>query len=58
VAGVATQIASYSMRLGDRDVALKWIDRAIDESGSTPTLAALRRRAEAMVVVNGPTMVR
>lgn len=58
VAGVATQIASYSMRLGDRDVALKWIDRAIDESGSTPTLAALRRRAEAMVVVNDPAPVR
>ena len=58
VAAVATEIASYSMRLGDRDVALKWIDRAIDESGSTPTLAALRRRAEAMVVVDDPALVR
>jgi tetratricopeptide (TPR) repeat protein len=47
VAAVATQIAGYSMRLGDADVALRWIDRAIDESGATPALAALRRRAAA-----------
>ena len=51
VAAVAAQIASYSIRLGERDVALRWIERAIDESGTTPTLNALRERAEAIPAV-------
>jgi tetratricopeptide (TPR) repeat protein len=47
VAGIATQIASYSLRLGDPQLALRWIDRAIDEGGPTSVLAALKQRAEA-----------
>ena len=46
LAGVATQIASYSIRLGDPALALRWIDRAVDEAGTTPALALLRQRAE------------
>jgi tetratricopeptide (TPR) repeat protein len=38
------EIAAYSMRLGDPVTALRWIDRAIAESGETPTLASLRIR--------------
>jgi hypothetical protein len=44
--GVATQIASYSIRLGEPALALRWIDRAVDESGTTPALSLLRQRAE------------
>jgi protein O-GlcNAc transferase len=47
LAPVAAQIASLSLRLGDPHVALRWIDRAVDEIGATPALATLRRRAEA-----------
>jgi tetratricopeptide (TPR) repeat protein len=43
--GVATQIATYSVRLGDAATALHWINRAVDEAGETQTLADLRRRA-------------
>jgi tetratricopeptide (TPR) repeat protein len=39
------QIATYSLRLGDARRALEWIDRAVDESGETPALSELRRRA-------------
>jgi tetratricopeptide (TPR) repeat protein len=42
---VAFDIASYSLRLGQPELALKWIHRAVDESGDTPALAALRGRA-------------
>ncbi len=45
---LATQIASDSIRLGDHRVALRWIERAVDDAGTTPALAALRRRAQAM----------
>jgi tetratricopeptide (TPR) repeat protein len=45
MAEVATQIAAYSIRLGQSPLALRWIDRAADETGETPDLAALRRRA-------------
>lgn len=47
LAAIATQIASDSIRLGEPQVALRWIDRAIDDAGTTPALASLRRRAEA-----------
>jgi cellulose synthase operon protein C len=47
LAGVLTQIASYSIRLGEPRLALRWIDRAVDEVGLTPALGALRARAEA-----------
>jgi tetratricopeptide (TPR) repeat protein len=46
VAAVATQIASYSLRLGDAQLALHWIDRAVDEGGPTPALVELKHRAE------------
>ena len=45
VAPVATQIATYSLRLGDAQTATTWIDKAVDEAGETPALAALRARA-------------
>lgn len=47
LAGVATQIASYSIRLGEPQLAMRWIDRAVDEAGATPALIALRDKAEA-----------
>ena len=43
---VATQIASHSVALGDATMALRWIERAEDDGGVTPALAALRARAE------------
>ena len=46
VASIATQIASYSLRLNEPQLALRWIDRAMDEGGSTATLPALKMRAE------------
>jgi tetratricopeptide (TPR) repeat protein len=49
VAGLAAQIASYSLRLGEPQLALRWIDRAMDEGGPTTTLQALKQRAEAIV---------
>jgi tetratricopeptide (TPR) repeat protein len=48
LAGVATQIASYSIRLGEPDLAIRWIDRAVDDAGPTASLSELRRRAEAL----------
>jgi tetratricopeptide (TPR) repeat protein len=45
LAAIATQIAAYSVRLGDAPLALHWIARAVDEAGETPTLSDLRRRA-------------
>lgn len=54
LAAVATQIASDSIRLGEPQIALRWIDRAIGDSGLTPALAALRRRAEAAQVTAIP----
>jgi Flp pilus assembly protein TadD len=45
IAEVATQIAAYSIRLGQPQLAIRWLDRATDETGDTPELAALRRRA-------------
>ncbi len=42
---VATDIAAYSLRLGEPQLALTWIDRAVGESGDTPALVSLRRRA-------------
>jgi tetratricopeptide (TPR) repeat protein len=47
MATVAAEIAAYSIRLGEPGLARRWIDRAMDEAGVTPVLAALRRRAEA-----------
>jgi Flp pilus assembly protein TadD len=46
IAAFATQIAAYSIRLGDARTALTWIDRAVDESGQTAALADLRAQAE------------
>ena len=51
---IATQIASDSIRLGEPQIALRWIDRAVDDDGLTPTLVALRRRAEAARVAAPP----
>jgi tetratricopeptide (TPR) repeat protein len=44
LAGVATRIAQYSLQLGQPDLAMKWIDRAINEAGPTPELLALKGR--------------
>lgn len=54
LAAVAAQIASYSIRLGEPRLARRWIDRAVDEAGTTPALAALRRRAEAAETAQVP----
>ena len=35
---VATQIADYSIRLGEPALAVRWFDRAIDEGGPNPAL--------------------
>jgi tetratricopeptide (TPR) repeat protein len=48
LASVATQIASYSVRLGERRTAEDWIARAVEEAGDTPALADLRRRVLAL----------
>lgn len=40
LATVATQIADYSVRLGEPAFAVRWFDRAIDESGPSPALQA------------------
>ena len=45
LASVATQIADYSVRLGDPALAVRWFDRAIDEGG--PNAALQVRLAEA-----------
>jgi predicted Zn-dependent protease len=42
---VASQIAGLSLRLGEPAVAVRWLDRAVDENGPTPSL--LSRLAEA-----------
>jgi hypothetical protein len=42
---VSVDIANYSLRLGDPELALKWITRAVDESGDSPLLAEIRQRA-------------
>jgi tetratricopeptide (TPR) repeat protein len=44
VADVALRIADYSLRLGDRPLALRWLERAEDDSGPTPATLALRDR--------------
>ena len=50
LATVATQIADYSVRLGEPALAVRWFDRAIDEAGPSAALqvrladAALPRR--------------
>lgn len=38
LATVATQIADYSVRLGEPALAVRWFDRAIDEAGPSPSL--------------------
>jgi len=38
LAAVATQIADYSVRLGEPAFAVRWFDRAIDEAGPSPAL--------------------
>jgi tetratricopeptide (TPR) repeat protein len=45
LADIATQIAAYSLRLGQLQLAVRWLDRAEDEAGDTVQLAELRRRA-------------
>lgn len=45
LATVATQIADYSVRLGEPALAVRWFDRAIDEAG--PSSALQVRLAEA-----------
>ena len=45
LAHVATQIADYSIRLGQPDLAVRWFDRALDEAG--PSAALLVRLADA-----------
>jgi tetratricopeptide (TPR) repeat protein len=46
MATVAARIADLSLRIGEPLLAARWVDRAIDEGGPTPTLLELRRRAE------------
>jgi Tfp pilus assembly protein PilF len=46
LAGIATRIAQYSVQLGQPELAMKWIDRAIDEAGPTPALLALKGRLQ------------
>ena len=36
--GVAAQIGDYSVRLGEPALAVRWFDRAIDDSGPSTTL--------------------
>jgi predicted Zn-dependent protease len=38
MATVATQIADYSVRLGEPALAVRWLDRAIDEAGPSSAL--------------------
>jgi tetratricopeptide (TPR) repeat protein len=38
LANVATQIADYSIKLGEPALAVRWLDRAIDEAGPSPAL--------------------
>jgi tetratricopeptide (TPR) repeat protein len=38
LAGVATQIADYSVRLGEPALAVRWFDRAMDEGGPSSAL--------------------
>lgn len=38
MASVATQIADYSVRLGEPVLAVRWLDRAIDEAGPSTAL--------------------
>jgi len=38
MATVATQIADYSVRLGEPALAVRWLDRAIDEAGPSTSL--------------------
>jgi len=45
LAAVATQIADYSVRLGEPALAVRWFDRAIDEGG--PNAALQVRLADA-----------
>jgi len=40
LATVATQIADYSVRLGEPALAVRWFDRAIDEAGPSSALQA------------------
>jgi predicted TPR repeat methyltransferase len=37
---VPSQIAQLSVRLGDAGLAMRWLERAIDEAGPTPALLA------------------
>ncbi|MGH9384714.1 MAG: tetratricopeptide repeat protein [Vicinamibacterales bacterium] len=45
LASIASQIADLSLRLGEPSVAVRWLDRAVDESG--PSAPLLSRLAEA-----------
>ncbi len=45
MAAVATQIADFSIRLGEPALAVRWFDRAMDEAG--PSAVLLARLAEA-----------
>ena len=45
IAPVATDIAVYSLRAAQPAVALKWIDKAVEEAGEPPALARLRAQA-------------
>ncbi len=54
IADVASRIAGYCLRLGQWEMAVRWADRAAEETGDTPELAELRRRARAMMAVEPP----
>ena len=47
MAGTATRIAEYSIQLGEPHLAVRWLDRALDEAG--PTAVLLARLADASV---------
>lgn len=49
LAAVAADIAAYSVRIGEAALAVKWIDRAVEESGETPALSRLRENARALL---------
>ena len=56
LAGIATQIADFSIRLGEPAVAVRWFDRALDEAG--PTTVLLARLADAALKAGDVTRAR
>lgn len=53
-ADAALRIATYSLALGEPAVALRWVERAVDEAGDSPALARVRDRALAVLATQEP----